>query len=233
MPYLANTSELPSNAEWSYLYAIADVYSNYSSPSFSTMNPDAPHPLTDTEVIQILNTRYNLKNVHRNTVANIRARLEKYFGFEFKTKGKGKFIYSQNTGFKNEQMLLMICFIIKECPFITDENTDEFIKCLYSLVSSVDLKKEIELIANKRMPKCYKDNLNSFNILSKAITNEKTIIMHSEVFLKPQKIKPFEIFCLKNNKVELFLKYDLVDCPSYYNIHKTIPLNKIRKIDIL
>ena len=42
MPYLAHTSELPSNAEWSYLYAIADVYSNYSSPSFSRWNPDAP-----------------------------------------------------------------------------------------------------------------------------------------------------------------------------------------------
>lgn len=107
---LEQQKPFPKNQEWPYLYAIAEIYQKYSFDKYSKeYDLYAPHPLKDTEVIQILDEKYGLK-VHRNTISNYRLKLCEYFGFEFKIYKKGKYLVCRQA--ENDKMFLKIAIAL-------------------------------------------------------------------------------------------------------------------------
>lgn len=87
--------------EWAYLYAIAEIYKKHSSDSYpEKYNLFKPHPLKDSEIIQILDKEYGL-SAHRHTIEKYIKILEEHFNYVFGINKKGKYLLSDGCSFSN------------------------------------------------------------------------------------------------------------------------------------
>ena len=227
MAHLNHKKAFPTNAEWSYLYAVADVYESYSAPHFDKENPSNPHPLTDSEVVDILEKYYNLKNIHRNTVANIRKKLETYFDMKFGVCKKGKYIKNSHNSLENEDNLIMIGLVIKNSSLISAERTNKIMDYLYSVATSRDVKQSIQTISKESVKKSDCDCFDICVKLSKAIVSNNKITIDHPRFLKPQKIRPIEIVIDNNGGLKLVYETD------DKKWHEKLDIRHIRSLTVL
>jgi len=175
MVCLNNNVKLPNNAEWAYLYAIADIYENYSGSSYNKKDKNFPHPLTDTEITEILDVKYNLKNVHRNTVANTRKKLEMYFDFEFEKNKKGRYLKQHSIGENYEDNMILLTYIIKNTPLLSNNKANQIISFIEKISTSKDVKMAINQIKNGECNNCENDYANTIILILKAIGNKQNI----------------------------------------------------------
>ena len=205
MVFLRNVKAFPENSEWAYLYAVADVYNNYSSNK-DNKDDDLynPHPLKDKEVVQILTEKYNLKNIHRNTIASIREKLTTYFGFAFKTYKKGKYYVGQSDGINDNDM-----FLISNCIAVyTDlpKKERERLKELFSFMchNRFTSKKNVTIETENTKS----EEIRKILLINKAIKDNKKISFdyYGESSVSNQ--KPLKIIRTINYTYKLVLDYD-------------------------
>ena len=196
MLYLDHTTKFPEHSEWAYLYAVADVYKNYSCKNDYNGDLFSPHSLKDKEVVEIISKKYNLKSIHRNTVATIRNNLSTYFGFKFKTYKKGKYYVGQNNSIEDDD-LLMIILCIKDNHFIDSAYKDKLVNLLLSMSSN---KASIEKL-NKSISDVKGSNLKeTILLLLEAIKRNSIITFNypnqsSTLTRQPTKIRDSRLEC--------------------------------------
>ena len=197
MVLLNNSTTFPSNSEWAYLYAVADVYKNYSCKNKNGDSLYDPHPLKDKEVVQILSEKYNLSNIHRNTIANVREKLSTYFGFIFETYKKGKYYVGQNNSISDDD-LSMIIMCIKFNRYISSDYKNRLVSFLMSMSSdNISIKKTSERI---RMSANGYDLKETILFLLDAINTNATITFDypnqsNKLTRKPTKIRDCQLEC--------------------------------------
>jgi len=191
MVYLNNITTFPEKAEWAYLYAVADIYQNYSYPVKEKEGLFEPHPLKDSEVIEILCKKYNLPNVHRNTIANIRKKMEKYFGFVFGSYKKGKYLIQ--TSIDDDETIMdisLIAELVVCSPFISQDIANELLSTLTKAIEYPELKKNIELEMSRN--KQNREYTLKKGLLKYAILNGKHITFYYDG-KKVERKKPIKI----------------------------------------
>ena len=225
---LKNTKPLPNNAQWSYLFCIADVYARFSSSSYRKMyDLLCPHPLKDYEVIQILETQYNLKGVHRNTISNTRKYLENYFGFIFKTNKKGKYLVNNshhNSNPEIDEALIAAAFSLTNLRAFNTYETRKIIKNLSFLTSDETVRDAI-LATQSNYLVGPRDNCSEkISVLLKAMAKNKFVsLIH--LYRGPETVKPIKLYINKNN--------DLTVCvESKFNVRSYFSLSEIESINL-
>ena len=197
---------LPPNSEWAYLYAVANIYQNESGPYFDKAHPEAPHPLMDKEVQEILARKYGLHNVHRNTIASIRGKLTEYFGIHFGVKRKGKFILKVDSNVSGDEFALA-AHSIAHSPSLTWDQAKRVSQLMADLCPLTESKKRIrEYTAGILTNGVQIDIAKKASLISKAITDRKRIRfkypdMRGEVVMR----KPLSLFFYKD-------RYLMVSC---------------------
>ena len=196
MLYLDHTTKFPEHSEWAYLYAVADVYKNYSCKNDYNGDLFLPHSLKDKEVVEIISKKYNLKSIHRNTIATIRNNLSTYFGFKFKTYKKGKYYVGQNNSIEDDD-LLMIILCIKDNCYIDSAYKDKLVNLLMSMSSN---KASIEKLNNSISDVKGYDLKEKFLLLFEAIKRDSIITFDypsqsSTLTRQPTKIRDNHLEC--------------------------------------
>ena len=230
MVCLNNNVKLPNNAEWAYLYAIADIYENYSSSSYNKKDNNFPHPLTDTEITQILDADYNLKNVHRNTVANTRKKLEMYFDFEFGKNKKGRYLKQHSIGENYEDNMILLSYIVKSTPLLSKNKANQIISFMEKISASKDAKMAINKIKNEEFNNCENDYSNAIILILKAISNKQNI--RFDYYSKQNlTVEPIVLKQSVKNTLNL-IAYDS-NASSVFKIGKQFDIRYIKNIKLL
>ena len=201
MAVLKNTTHFEDKSEWAYLFAIADVYEKYSGPKYGKSKDDFPHPLKDYEILKILSKDYGISAMHLNTLANYRTKLEKYFGFKFRSNKKGKYIVNSFVDFDLDSITRLILVHATQKKLIGKIDTTDYSN-LYN-----NIKNELENeILNKNIQEEEKEYNTEKDILNTALialNNHLDVELKTTEYSEPLVVKIDRIYLDKNNEIRI------------------------------
>lgn len=144
--------DLKGTERWAYLFAIADIYMTYSAETYPKEKRDLydPHPLLDTEVVEILKTRYNLV-IRRQTIETYRKKLEEYFEYNFERNKKGWYLSYVNDDRMNDERLLLLAIVFYNNSSLSYDDTKDMLDNIAELTISKKVKKIIDNISSIKL----------------------------------------------------------------------------------
>ena len=141
--------DLEGTERWVFLFAIADIYATYSDENYSGQKGDIynPHPLLDTEVVEILKTKYNL-TIRRQAIESYRAKLETYFDYHFERNKKGWFLSFVNDERIDDERLLLLAIVFYNNSSLSYSDTKDMLENIAELTISKRIKRIIQNISS-------------------------------------------------------------------------------------